>query len=238
MLVVLAAGCDDRRGTRRDAGGSVDGGGDAPAPIDAPFGLDAPFERDAGLMSDAAFPLDAPVMDAARPVDAPLALDARAPSDAGRDAPLPADAFVRPDAPVAPDASVGDAFIPGGGETIAFPIATDPRVASVDLYFWRAGDYVEGTRTTATPSITSLTTSLVLDSNSLTCDTQDVRVLVNSVEVGTFAIATGDTTIARTFGFAPIAGPTYTFRYETISEVGSGCGSAGYSNAGSTLTIR
>jgi hypothetical protein len=48
----------------------------------------------------------------------------------------------------------------------------------------------------------------------------------------------GETTIARTFTFAPITGPTYTLRYETTREVGSGCGSAGYTDDVSTVTIR
>ena len=229
--LLTAGGCDERRTTiRRDAGlGSTDAGSSPDAGFAFPDAamLDAPFTFDAARYDDAAV------------TDAPTVFDAFAP----RDAFVPIDAFVGRDAFVSIDAgrdafAATDAFSSGAGTTIAFPATGDERLASVMLYFWRAGDYVQATHTTSRASITQITTDLVLSSNGLTCDTQDVRLLVNSVEVGRFSIAMGDTTIARTFTFAPIAGPTYTFRYETTREVGSGCGSSGYTDDVSTVTIR
>jgi hypothetical protein len=234
-LVPCVVGCDERRSAiRRDAGlasadtGSIAdtsfGSPDVPFPMDAPFAIDAPFTVDARRSDDSG-----PV------VDARLASDAFAP----RDAYAPRDAFVGRDAFAGRDAfSPWDAFSPGGGTTVLFPATGDPRVASVMLYFWRLGDYVQATHTTSLPSIREVTTNLVLSENSLTCDTQDVRLLVNSVEVGRFSITSTDTTIARTFTFAPITGPTYTFRYETTRDVGGGCGSSGYADDVSSVTIR
>jgi hypothetical protein len=231
-LAACALGCDERRTTiRRDAGLAGADAGSSPdtgfafpdaAMLDAPFTIDAARSDDAGA-----------------PIDARLAFDAFVPIDAF----APPDAFAGRDAFVLVDAgrdafTATDAFSSGGGTTIPFPATGNDRVAAAMLYYWRAGDYVQATHTTSLSSIREVTTNLVLASNGLTCDTQDVRLLVNSVEVGRFSIASGDTSIARTFTFAPITGPTYTFRYETTREVGSGCGSAGYTDDVSTVTIR
>jgi hypothetical protein len=121
---------------------------------------------------------------------------------------------------------------------VSFPVAGDTRVASAGVYFWRLGDYVEGSRTTTLGSVGRLDMNLVLELNSLTCDTQDIEVRVNGALVGTVAIAGGDSVIARSFTFPAISGPTYTLGYHTAREVGSGCGSTGYANTGSTVTLR
>jgi len=55
--------------------------------------------------------------------------------------------------------------------------------------------------------------------------------------VGSFSVAVGTSTIARTFSFPAIAGPTYVLRYQTIRQVSSGCGSAGYGDNVSTVTL-
>lgn len=123
--------------------------------------------------------------------------------------------------------------------TVDFPISSDTRFgAGGGLYFWRAGDYVEGTRSTSISSVRSVDMFLTLEFNGLTCDTQDVELRINGVSVGSFSIASGATSVARTFSFPSIAGPTYTLRYHTVRTVASGCGAAGYSNTGSTVTLR
>jgi hypothetical protein len=121
---------------------------------------------------------------------------------------------------------------------VIFPDAGDPRVASADLYFWRLGDYVEGTRVTALPSLTSVDMNLLVSPNVLSCDTQDHSLSINGRVVGTFSINAGDTTVSRSFSFPAITGPTYTFRIETVRQVAGGCGSAGFPDGASTLTLR
>jgi hypothetical protein len=124
-------------------------------------------------------------------------------------------------------------------ETFTVPSSGDTRVgAGSGAYFWRRGDYVEGTRTSMLPSVTSADIHLVITYNGLTCDTQDVDVKINGVTVGTFSISSTDTAIDRTYTFSPITGPTYIIRYETNSTVASGCGAAGYANdSGSTIEL-
>ena len=124
--------------------------------------------------------------------------------------------------------------------TVNFPSVGDTRYTryGIQIYFWYAGDYVQGTRTTTLASTRSANIHLVITPNVLSsCGTQNVRMRINGVAVGTFAITRGVTLITRTFNFSAIAGPTYTLRYETISTVSSGCGSAGYSNTGSTVRL-
>ncbi len=123
-------------------------------------------------------------------------------------------------------------------ETYAFPLAGDTRVAAGGAYFWRLGDYVEGTRTTGLATIDQIDVHLVVDPNVLSCDTQDVAVKINGITVGSFSITSGTTAVDRTYSFAAIAGPTYVVRYETTRQVGSGCGSAGYADgSGSSFTL-
>ncbi len=121
--------------------------------------------------------------------------------------------------------------------TVTFPSSSDTRVASAGLYFWRMGDYVEGTRTTTLPSLTSVSFALTLDSNGLTCDTQDVSLSINGVTVGSFSIASGTMSVMQSFTFAAITGPSYTIRLETTRTVASGCGSAGYANDVTIFTL-
>ena len=121
--------------------------------------------------------------------------------------------------------------------TVAFPDAGDTRYSLLGTRFWNAGDYVEGTRATALPSTTSASIHLVLD-NGLTCDSQDVTLRINGVVAGAFSIPAGAATLDRTFTFtAPRTGPTYALRYETTRTVASGCGSAGYLDRTSTVTL-
>ena len=216
LLAVLAAavGCADGGSSRR---GGYDGGG---ARVDASGGADA----GTGMRVDAAgmMGVDAGGM---------MGSDAGPPMDAGYDAGYDAGRDAGHDAGY--DAGAGCV---GAACTVSFPTAPDTRFTML-TNFWNAGDYVQGARTTTVPSIAGLSMHLVLEAVSLTCDTQDARVLVNGVEVGRFSARSGGAPVDASFVFARVTGPTYTFRYETVRTVAGGCGSAGYSNTGSTITL-
>ena len=124
--------------------------------------------------------------------------------------------------------------------TFVFPAAGDTRMSRAGTLFWNAGDFVQGSRTLAAPSLGSASFTLAIVSNGLTCDNQDARVLINGTEVGRFAIRPGETSSAQSFTFAPIAavGGAYTIRIETTRTVASGCGAAGYSDGTTTWTVR
>ncbi len=122
--------------------------------------------------------------------------------------------------------------------TITFPATGDTRVgAGSGTYFWRLGDYVEGTRMTTLSTLTSVSFDLQLVMNGLTCDTQDVTLSINGTDVGTFSIAGGATSVMQSYSFAPIAGPTYTLRLETTRQVASGCGASGYADDVTVFTL-
>jgi hypothetical protein len=122
--------------------------------------------------------------------------------------------------------------------TVTFPQSGDARVgAGTGMYFWRLGDYVEGTRTTTLSTLSSVSFDLQLDTNGLTCDTQDVTLSINGTDVGTFSIAGGTMNVMQSFTFPTITGPTYTFRLETTRQVASGCGAAGYADDVTVFTL-
>ncbi len=121
-------------------------------------------------------------------------------------------------------------------ETVSFPIAGDPRVASSN-YYWRTGDYVQGARTTTLPRARRAVVSLGLPINSLSCDSLPMRMRINGTEVGAFTITPGMTRATPTFDFAAIAGPSFTLRYETMRQVGSGCGSVTFDESTSTVQL-
>lgn len=121
-------------------------------------------------------------------------------------------------------------------ETVTFPAAGDTRVTAAGTAFWNSGDYVQGTRSTSLSSVRRAQLNLAVDSNVLSCDTQDMRMRINGTIVGSFSIASGTTSVTPTFNFSAISGPTYTLRLETVRTVSGGCGSAGLPN-GSTVTL-
>ncbi|MBW2278890.1 MAG: hypothetical protein JRF63_15460, partial [Deltaproteobacteria bacterium] len=87
-------------------------------------------------------------------------------------------------------------------------------------------------------STTHADVHLVIGDNVLTCDTQDMNVVINGITVGSFAIAAGVYTLDQSYDFTAIAGPSYTIRYETYVEVEGGCGSATLPyGLGSTITL-
>jgi len=123
-------------------------------------------------------------------------------------------------------------------ETVNFPSSGDTVFPSHG-YLWEIGSYTQGSRSTSVPSTTSVDIHLVIGDNVLSCDTQDMRFMLNGTELGRFSITSSTTTIDRTFtGFGSIAGPNYTLRYENVRQVSGGCGSAQLSTSGSTVTLR
>src|SRR5690606_5291710 len=122
-------------------------------------------------------------------------------------------------------------------ETVTFPRTGDPRAIVSAPYMWHGGDFIQGTRTTSLPSITRAEMTLQLSYNGLTCDTQDTRLSINAVQVGTFSIAPGATTAAQTLAFPALSGRTYALRLETISTGASGCGAAALADDVSTFRL-
>lgn len=118
-----------------------------------------------------------------------------------------------------------------------FPLSTDTSHTASGTAYWNAGDYVDGSRTTTLSSTVSAVIHIVLQNNSLTCDTQAMEMLINGVVVGNFSIPSGATAVDMTFTYAAIAGPTFDLRYQTTRTVNSGCGSAGIATTGSTVTL-
>ena len=118
--------------------------------------------------------------------------------------------------------------------TVDFPTSSDPWSTAVGVYyFWNAGDWVQGTRATSLPSATHVSIHINVMYNGLTCDNQDMRMLINGVEVGRFSITPGIATLDKSFVFAAATGTTYTLRYETVRTVASGCGAASFGPGGS-----
>jgi hypothetical protein len=118
-----------------------------------------------------------------------------------------------------------------------FPLSTDTIHSASGTNYWNVGDYVDGSRVTTLSSTVGAAIHVVLAANSLTCDTQDMQVTINGVVVGSFSIQSGATIVDTSFAFASITGPTYDLRYQTTRTVASGCGSAGISTTGSTVTL-
>lgn len=121
-------------------------------------------------------------------------------------------------------------------ETVTFPAVGDTRSFTIGDRPWNSGDFIEGTRATSLSSITSAQLNLAILPNGLTCDDQDMRLRINGTVVGSVIVSPGATSVTPTFTFAPISGPTYTLRLETVRTVSSGCGSAGVPD-GSTIVL-
>ncbi len=122
-------------------------------------------------------------------------------------------------------------------ETVSFPVAGDPRVAATSTHYWRAGDYVQGVRTTTLPRARRAVVSLGVAFNGLTCDTLPMRMRINGTEVGTFTITPGTPRVSPTFDFSAITGPSFTLRYETMRQVASGCGAVTFDESTSTVQL-
>lgn len=159
--------------------------------------------------------------------------DASVRRDAGPNDTGVADVGVDDGGPTPSDAGPPDAAL--DAVTLNFPTPSDPRVATADSY-WRAGDYVEGRRDTALSSATRADIALVV-SRTVSCDFVEMRMRINDVAVGTFAIGTGQTAVRTTFDFPPVAGPTFVLRYETTRQLAMSCGSVLFDELESTVRL-
>jgi hypothetical protein len=135
--------------------------------------------------------------------------------------------------------STGSTCVGGGcvasSVTLNFPTSSDSWNTAVypAYYFWTAGDWVQGSRATSLPTATHVSIHINVMYNGLTCDNQDMRMLINGVEVGRFSITPGIATLDTSFTFAVATGTSYTLRYETVRTVASGCGAASFGPGGS-----
>jgi len=130
------------------------------------------------------------------------------------------------------DAAPADALV-AATVTLGFPDVGDTLSPSHG-WLWELGSFVEGTRSTPLPSTTHLDAALVISDNVLFCDTQDMAVKINGIQVGTFMIGVGELGKTLSLSFPPVAGPDYTLRLENIREVGfkTECGSARFDQTG------
>jgi hypothetical protein len=147
------------------------------------------------------------------------------------------------------DATTGDASTgPGSSstgmppepamETVNFPTAADPRFFASGSLPWNAGDWIEGVRDTIVPSVSQLDVHIPIVSNGLTdCGFQEADVILNGVTLGSFVVAQGTAVIDQSFPAPAVVGPQYTIRYQTTATVAGGCGSAGYDETLSTVTL-
>jgi hypothetical protein len=120
-----------------------------------------------------------------------------------------------------------------------FPLSTDTTHIASGTAYWHAGDYVDGSRATTLASTVQAVIHIVLLANGLSaCGTQPMEMLINGIVVGNFTITMGQTTIDATFTYPAIPGTTYDLRYQTTTTVATGCGSAGISDTGSTVTLQ
>jgi hypothetical protein len=119
-----------------------------------------------------------------------------------------------------------------------FPQAGDTFQSTADGYYWVAGNYVSGSRTTTLDSTTSATIHVVLSGNLLSCDTETFNVLINGATVGSFVASAGVTTVDTTLTYAACTGPTYALEYVVAKTVASGCGSVAFATSGSTITLK
>jgi len=125
-----------------------------------------------------------------------------------------------------------------------FPSASSTVVGSVGFidatqvgYFWShvRGDSVTQTYVTTETNVTRAVFDFTTPFNDLLGFSVDWNVLLNGTLIGTFSIAPGEAhQIHLDYSFAPIAGPSYTVRFEVTSEAsptGHGSHSIGYAGA-------
>ena len=126
----------------------------------------------------------------------------------------------------------------GTGTTVTFPIFTDTFVIKYDPNFWNLGDYIQGSRTTTVPSITSMSGTLGIV-NSMTCGTLAINVTVNGKVAGTVTVtSTSGNAVPLSLTFAAITGPTYVLRYQAGNTIKSGCGSLSINEDTNKLTLK
>lgn len=130
----------------------------------------------------------------------------------------------------APDTGTPDTGTPpvdsGTGTVITFPVFTDTFVILKDPFFWNAGDYIQGSRATSLPSITSMTGTVGIENSLSSCGALDLVVSINGTTVGTVKITSASgTAVPLALTFPAKTGPTYVLRFQAGNTVKSGCGS-------------
>lgn len=127
---------------------------------------------------------------------------------------------------------------PISGGAVAFPTTGDTWSRSGE-HLWEAGSSVQGVRAVSLAAVGRAVVAATIEGNTLTCDGQDMRLVIDGRVAGTFTIRSGDTTLALDFTFAsaPVSGGAVTLRYENAREVASGCGSARFDKMFSTITL-
>ncbi|MGZ3418922.1 MAG: hypothetical protein ACXVEF_00455 [Polyangiales bacterium] len=140
-----------------------------------------------------------------------------------------------------PDTGTPDTGTPpdtgGVGATFIFPQTGDTRFTASGSYFWNAGDYYSGSRSTTLSSATSFSTGMAID-NVLSCDSIQMQVRINGTLVGTKTISSGPVSIPISFTFGAITGPSYTIEYKCALTVASGCGSIMITDDVSSVTLK
>jgi hypothetical protein len=187
---------------------------------------------DSASAIDSATALDATASDSASSTDSSTLTDSGSLTDSST---VTDSASATDSATTATDAAA-DAVVDGGTVVLDFPTSADTPHTMLTNY-WNLGDYIEGVRATSLSSTTSATIHIVVSPDSLTCDTQDMKLMINGTEAGRFSIHATPATVDATFTYAAISGPSYTLRYETVRTVSSGCGSAGFAMTGGTITL-
>lgn len=127
-----------------------------------------------------------------------------------------------------PDTGTPDTAVPpmdtGVGTTVTFPAFSDTFNIKYDPNFWNLGDFIQGSRPTALPSITTLTGTILID-NAMTCGTLALNVTVNSKVAGTVTItSTSGNAVPMNLTFPAVTGPTYVLRYQAGNTIKGGCG--------------
>lgn len=125
----------------------------------------------------------------------------------------------------------------------SFPSADSTRFTQLGQRFWNDGDFVqEAFLGTGLSSVQQVSLDLSIEPNSLAGDTQDMIVLLNGDQIGSYMIAPGDTLIDLDLtgfdvsGFG-LSGDDYLLRLETIRTVSVGAGSAGILDGVQNLTF-
>ncbi|MFI5299876.1 MAG: hypothetical protein ACHREM_17450 [Polyangiales bacterium] len=112
-----------------------------------------------------------------------------------------------------------------GSATFVFPKETDPRHLQDDPWMWHLGDWIEGTRDTSLPSVTTLSGVLKVDNQISDCGDYKIDVVLNQRTVGTVTLPAHAESLQIDLIFPRVAGPTYTLKYIGAEQVASGCGS-------------
>ncbi len=237
--LLLAAGCAEPidPGTTgdyrmRDAGSSGSNNNSTPEP-----------EADTGELGGDAAPAEdsgstTPPADSAAPDS--VAPDSAAPDTATPDTGTPDTG--KPDTGT-PDTGTPDTGTPpvdsGTGTVITFPVSTDTFNILWDPNFWNLGDYIQGSRPTSLPSITSINGTIGIKNSLSACGALDLVVSVNGTSVGTVKITNASgAAVPLALTFPAKTGPTYVLRFQAGNTVKSGCGALTINEDSNKFTLK